>query len=445
MRLPLDRKWPPAAVWWPLIAGVFVLAFTVATPPFQGPDEVGHFWRAYSLARGSVLPKIEHGKPTVYLPRGVRDLVGTLWVETAGKSGSDAKVGLDRIRAAAQLPLSRSELVPVTIPAHYTPIPYFSQTLACLIGDNLRLRPLATFYLGRLFNGAFALLLITIGLRLARDPWPFASIAMLPMLLYLCGTYSPDATTAGLAFLVVALALRFDADQQTQDSWWSFVGCSFLLALCKPAYFLVPFIVVGRLKERRIVRIALLAAAVGVGVWISSATAHRNFYAMRTDVPIGIAEQALNVRLAPFHFISIAAHDYRAHWYAYLDHFVGHLGWLDIQLPHQLIVCVLGLLLLIGLTTRRLPFRDRLVAVAIVVCSLTLISLSQYLAWTPIGGETIEGMQGRYLLPLGPLGILLLGITDRWPRATTAIRAAFLLVSVMLNIVAVTLVIQRYY
>lgn len=44
-------------------------------------------------------------------------------------------------------------------------------------------------------------------------------------------------------------------------------------------------------------------------------------------------------------------------------------------------------------------------AVAAIILVLSLLSavLSTYMAWSNVGSEVIEGLQGRYLLPLAPL------------------------------------------
>jgi uncharacterized membrane protein len=427
---------------WLLLAGAFMLAYAAVTPPFQGPDEVGHFWRSYSLARGAVWPAMEHGRPVADVPRGVRDLVGTLWVDTAGKSGEKAKIGMARLRAAVHVPLRHRELVRVGIPAHYTPVPYLPQTLACLAGDSLRLRPLVTFYLGRLFNASCALVLIGLAMRFADDRWPWLAVSLLPMLLYLCGSWSADPATDGLAFLVTALALRRDKSPRL---WWSFLGCSLLLALAKPAYFPLPCLGLAQLGHRRVARAALLGTVIAIGVLISSLTAQRNFFAMRTDRPVDPSAQEAAVRSAPLHFLGIATHDYVVNGATYLEQFAGRLGWLDVYLPHGLIDAALALLLLIGLTTRSLPWRQRLLAAAVVAASLLLVSLSQYVGWSVVGSEEIEGIQGRYFLPTGPLILLLVSISARWERSADAVRVLFVATAIVLNVIAIGSLVQRYW
>lgn len=434
----------PAALrfWWLGVAAAFVVAYAALTPPFQSPDEVGHFWRAYSIARGNVLPDMTSGRPTAMLPRGVRNLVGTLWVETAGRTGTDARVGVERLRAAWLVPLASDDLVELSFPAFYTPVSYAPQALACFLGEQLHLRPLLTFYLGRLFNGALALVLFATAVALARDPWPFLAIASLPMMLYLCGSFSADPMTAGVAFLTTALALEPD---RTASRFRGLLVCSFALALCKPAYLLIPLVALFRIRERRAMRYAMLAAAIALGIVLSSANARRNFYTMRTDVPIGLEAQSVSVRMAPLHFAGIVAKDYAMNWRAYRDQFVGRLGWLDIGLPPSLVIAAAVLLLLVGATATAPPLRERLLLLAIALTTLALVSLSQYIVWTPIGAEYIEGLQGRYFLPLGPLALLMIGVSDRSPRTAFAVRVLFVAVGIGLNLVALQALAARYW
>ncbi|MBV9750631.1 MAG: DUF2142 domain-containing protein, partial [Acetobacteraceae bacterium] len=90
---------------------------------------------------------------------------------------------------------------------------------------------------------------------------------------------------------------------------------------------------------------------------------------------------------------------------------IGILGWLTVRLPGRLYLAwevALAAALLAGFAE---PIRERrtsqwpeaallLTATAV---ALMLICLSQYLIWTLVGLDRIEGVQGRYLLPLIPV------------------------------------------
>lgn len=42
---------------------------------------------------------------------------------------------------------------------------------------------------------------------------------------------------------------------------------------------------------------------------------------------------------------------------------------------------------------------------AIVLATLVLISASQYAVWTPLGARFVEGIQGRYFIPVAPFAV----------------------------------------
>jgi len=47
-------------------------------------------------------------------------------------------------------------------------------------------------------------------------------------------------------------------------------------------------------------------------------------------------------------------------------------------------------------------FRDKWKIVCVLLASISLIYLLTYLAWTSVGKEAVEGIQGRYFIPIAP-------------------------------------------
>lgn len=425
-----------------VMAAVIATVYCGVTPPFQAPDEVGHYWRACALSLGDVLPSTTGGKPSALVPRGERDLVATLWVMTAGQEGESAKVGMNRIRAAAAVELHKDERVNVTFPAQFTAIPYLPQAAVGWLTMRVSAHPLYGFYLGRLANAVAALVLIGVALFRARSRSPFILALALPMLLYICSSYSADALTIGLGVAVTAFAMW---PPESSRGWITFCCLALALALCKPTYFLLALLALVRMGDRRVWRVVLLIVAVTGGVLIAAGTVRRNFFPMRTDVPIDPTAQLGIVKQAPIRFARLSTADYRARWHEYLRQFVGNLGWLDVPLPHWLTDSILVLLLLSALASGvDIRIRDRVTLGLIVIASLAMISLSQYLAWSMVGGDQIDGIQGRYFLPLAPALYLLFSGTKRF-RFAWCVQGACATMLLFANAFAVRLLLQRYY
>jgi len=83
---------------------------------------------------------------------------------------------------------------------------------------------------------------------------------------------------------------------------------------------------------------------------------------------------------------------------------VGKLGWLDVQLPIPFLVLYLAVLLALVFldTSPRIEVHpwQRGITAAAVLAGMILVSAAQYAVWTSYGADFIEGVQGRYLLPL---------------------------------------------
>ena len=127
---------------------------------------------------------------------------------------------------------------------------------------------------------------------------------------------------------------------------------------------------------------------------------------VRYGAAVDAGRQIRHALLHPFDFLQVLANDYLIHGSWYLAQFVGQLGWLDTRLPMAFLLTYLGVLLALlladagpGLEVRP---RQRWLAASLTFAAMALISASQYAAWTPLGARAIEGIQGRYFIPLAP-------------------------------------------
>jgi uncharacterized membrane protein len=415
------------------IALPVAILFAFLTPPFQSPDEVAHYWRANAIARGQFVSARVDGKPSAVIPTDARDLVATLWMELAGTS---VKFDRTKFDSARQL-RPRGETVRLSFPAFYTAVPYTPQTIAIFAGRLIGVRTLYAFYAGRVMNAIAGVLLVMLAMRLLPEAaWVFGSIGLTPMFLYLAGTFSADVVTCGLAFCATAAALRPGVRRA------AFPLFAALLSLAKPGYALIALIAVPRLRERKErLPVAVALAAAAICGWVATTIARAAYYPLRNDVVTDASAQIAHVAAAPVEFVRIAAVHYVHHAWQYFTHLIGRLGWLDIGLPRIVYVAYAILLLYVALSVSlRIGVIERVTLAIVFTATLLVLALSQYLVWSPVGGVDIEGLQGRYFLPIVPLALLT--ISARCLRWT---RWAVCLVTIPGNTVALYIVATHYW
>ena len=360
------------------IAALFGVAFVFLTPPLQVPDEAAHYWRACAIAHGVFQPTPRFGHGFTAIPAGEREL---------GVRGGRP---LSEFRSIPYV----SERVVVRYPLFYSALPFVPQALAIAIGDTLHLRPLIAFYLGRLLNLAAALSLIALAFRLFASP-VLATCALLPMTLFLFASFSSDATTIAMTFLATALALA--------GSPWIIVA-SLALGLCEPAYVLIPLVV---LASRRRWFAATTVVAVIAGAFLSASFVKTDLGFLKAGVDS--RAQIAFVSHHPFHVTATIARDFVQHAGIYATEMVGGLGWLTVSLP--MIVTIFVFVTLVLSSVARVTRAQRVLAIGVAVATIFIIELSQYIAWTPVGASIVEGVQGRYFVPIAPL--LLIAISRR--------------------------------
>jgi uncharacterized membrane protein len=138
---------------------------------------------------------------------------------------------------------------------------------------------------------------------------------------------------------------------------------------------------------------------------------------------------------------------------AYRIEFIGVLGYLDIFLPHtyyriaQVMLGVAAVTAMLGVSGKPIKCASLLTVVAGVMVPIAGIFAIQYLVWTAPGHDIVEGIEGRYFLPLAlatPALLPALGATPaaRLQRPLAFLVLAFPLVSLGAMMRAIVL---RYY
>lgn len=394
---------------------ILCLVSFLAVPVFNTPDEDHHFYRIYELSQGHLISDkqviTENGQEVVQVGREFPKNLCPDDFETRDVSLWDVKNHLgDKIDS------TETEFCEFANTALYAPPSYLPQIIGVKIADVLTDSPLFMAYLGRLMNTITFGLLVFFAIRLS----PFgknliAITALLPMSIQAANSLSADGLAIGIVLLFVAyiLYLKYTKTEVLGKKEIALLYLLiFFLCCCKIVY--VPFCLLlflipqKRFKsrsayKRHVVTAAVLILVLSLG-WLLIATSFLG--GIKANVNVNIAEQIKGILMNPIQFAMTFIRTLKVYLKEYLLQFLGErMGWMNIYIPSFLLYpffIILGVEVCMDQDTGRQIFptylRVFLGGTSILIFLLIFVTL--YGQWTPVGNRLIEGIQGRYFIPL---------------------------------------------
>jgi uncharacterized membrane protein len=300
--------------------------------------------------------------------------------------------------------------------------------LGIAIGRIAHLNAYVTFYLGRVFALAYYAVLIFFAIRIIPiGKNVLAASSLLPMALSLGASYSYDSGTIGIAFLLFAMCIRAIVVDEPLSRGYR-VGIIVLVALLAPEkaiYSVIAFLVLFIPKERfpssrdarvfKAVTIVVLGAVLAFSQLASVMSMSQSSASTSTSSD-SVGTYSISYFLAhPVSTVMLFLRTIDIRLGEYLMTMVtGPLGWLQgsltvpIPLTYSFLFVLIYASLVSGTDDTVLPTKLRICLILFFLLAAGGAMLSMALAWTSEGSPIIEGVQGRYFLPVLPL--LLIGL-----------------------------------
>jgi uncharacterized membrane protein len=413
-----------------VVAAICGVIMVFLSPPFQAPDEVNHFFRAWTLAQGRLLAVREGGlvgaPVSVAVFRWVSALVDDLPFHPENKQTLGALISLRDVDSADRA----VTFVDFRNSALYSPVAYVPQAVGLGVGRRLLGWPLLdSYYLARLLN-----LLSSVALcwwacsRLPYGRLPFVLIALCPMFLFEQASLSADSLTYGLAaaFCASVLQVSRSGDHAPLASGvvMKLGALGALVTLTKPSSAPLPLFAVLLLGCRRHAspgrpwRETMTVIGISWAALLAWSLLVQGLYVpAHPFVAVEPGTQLAYILARPLRFAGVVWHTLVTNWHAYYLSAVGVLGWLDTPLKPRYVDYFYWTLLASGLvgesSLMAASRRERALAAFLVLSTIGLFVVIMYLTWTAVGGPMVEGLQGRYLLSLAvPWAVLI-----QWPAA----------------------------
>ncbi len=401
-----------SAHWYYLAVAIPVILFlAMAKGPLGAHDEWSHVARAAQIAQGVVIAPVVDGMPMGDIDRNLKVLTDDLHNIHNLEPLQDWTPHYETLTWGETAPHSFNHAV-------YFPLLYIPQTLTVLVGRWLDASILNTLAIGSFLTGLVCVGLGTLAVRLTPvAKLPLAFILAFPMNLFLFASFSADGPLMGMAALLGAAATRLwtlDDPLKAKSVLALAILAALVVAPAKLVYApaaaaVLAILVFHPSADWRLRGIMLVSAAATVGaalVWHGVSDAgHATFGPGDADRQMAFTLQH------PGAVFSAFLTSLREHGTNYLEHMIGVLGWLDTRLMPWLYPVAWYLLGAAAaaevLRCRQgpvLPWWLGTGVLGAVLLSLGGIFLSIYLIWTPPEtADFIDGVQGRYFLPLLPL------------------------------------------
>lgn len=379
-----------------------VIFLSIATPPFQVADELAHAQRADQIGRGKIVSDRLGGT----VDRGLVAL-GALYQNMWFHPEVKQTVALAREAGAIEWSGPRDH-VNFQNTAQYGPLLYGPQATGILIGRLTNLSVAQSLVVARFVNGLAACLIGCIALAICRrgHALMFATL-LLPMTLSELGSASQDALIIGLSLLVVAIASRVLTERRPAGTGEFALFAVIVMAttLARPSQIALAFLTPAFVTWRDIGwgKKALIAsvAVVPIVVWM------RLLATLMPPVPsnLSVSLQLEHLLAHPLALPTVIANSFVTQRWWLWESVIGRLGWVDTTMPgwYYSAATVALAFALVAPGNRGPVLRPALLGIVTVAGLVTAVCLALYLSWSPVDQATINGLQGRYILPVLPL------------------------------------------
>lgn len=396
-----------------LVLLIFGVLFSITTPILDTPDEQSHFSKSLMMSNGDFFVSTPQGNA---ISTSYGDIYDNIRHTLADTTLHNQPISSDT---------EYSQLGATMLFTGYLP-----QGLGLAISKLFHFNILPAFYFGRILNVIFYAILAWLAVKTAKKFQLFlAVISMMPMALYISGSYNPDATLYGLSLILVSYFINMYFDRRKKITYKEiliFAAICVLISMKKynyaPFLFLLLFIPKERFSSTKTKYLGLLLTfAIIAAVILAMFSITTTALSGSSDALVegGINDVGANVYDQLKFMIANKGAVVSMLITQLIEIFGGTLsqlftfGWLSYSMPSFITIVYFSFIAVVAFCYTRFEHEEPLtfgntrisvgsrIGILFIMLAITVISyLMMYLASTPVGLLEIWGMQGRYLVPV---------------------------------------------
>ena len=385
--------------------------YMISIPIGNVPDERNHFLRSYEIATGHMTTqKRDDVSVGRYMPENLDKIFNDVYNTKYSDEISNIKIHINSKKAFFKFGNT----------ALYSPVSYIPQALGVLLGTVLNLPVLIIAYLGRIFNYLVYVLIMYFTIKnipiLKRTIF---MLAFMPIMMQEAISLSPDALVNATSFAFIAYIIYsiYNKNKKiTKKESILIIIMTIILALSKIVYlplvlllFLIPKTRFNNKKNKLLFTFILLILAAGLNLsWLSISSK----YLIEYNPGVNSLEQVKYILYNPIRYCFIIFNTFNLEIIILLSTFVGsHLEWLSVYLSQPLMFIYLFIIIYYAFNENqdsKIKIVEKLVFLLVAIIIVLLTCTSLYVQWTNVGNLIINGLQGRYFIPISLIFVLLM-------------------------------------
>lgn len=337
--------------------------------------------------------------------------------------------------------------------ALYNFVCYIPQSLAIMIGKMFGFSTAGLAYFARIFNFVLWAVLVYFAIKLIpKFKKIVLFIALLPITLQEATSLAPDALAIGLGIFLISYVVYLAYGRKEKLSrkelalLYTMAG---VMGFCKIVY--LPLVLLYLIipeerfgsKKKKWIHLAIIGTLVVVLnlAWLAVSSG----FLVEFNPGVNSKEQLVWIMSHPFGYVVVIARTIVANMQLWISNMLGmHLGSFVFNLPSIVFLMSFAMFVVLFMQrdeTLKIKKFDRIVFIVTFLIITMLIFTSLYIQWTAVSAPIIDGIQGRYFLPILLLVPLIFCRKDNKKiRATLISERAVLCYSVIVNIVALVLI-----
>lgn len=383
----------------------FMLFLLVLIPPNEVPDEGYHFSRAYKTSQYNFKYNLKDNfSKKLSVPSNF---------ECLNYSYSNNENALYKGQISNCIKNTNNKKVNL-IGGYTRIISTIPGAIGIKIADIFTNSPLIIFYSGRLFAFIVNLFILYSCLKIApKHKNILLFIMLLPIFIQQNVSYSYDGLLNSLCLLVTAYLIKFYNDDGviSKKDFIIYILASLIIFIIKMPYILIPLLIIflpkekfGKSKSSKYIKILLFILFVLLiyilNKYIISLYSTKSVVTDPNKKVNTISYLLTNPKAL---FLTII---YTLHYnlFNYLREIIGVLGWLVYPLNNLFIIIYYIIFILLILSNKsNLDKNKRIFNLITMLILIGGIFMALYVDWTPYHTYVINGVQGRYFLPLLPI------------------------------------------